>query len=425
MSVGVGDVVLGRWRIMARLGGGGMGDVWRIEDIDSPINCALKTIKGQMTAEDRKRFEREAIVMSHIHHERAVGLHQVGLLDDGTPCIVMDLVDGESLENRLQRQGPQPWRYAIAVVTDTLEALSAAHQINIVHRDIKPANILVERQEPHRCRLADFGIARALDTSVGKITATGVIAGTVDYMSPEHLQGRELSGRTDIYALGLVLWEMLEGRLPFPEHTGVTRALQRCDPPPPSLPAMSAPPPASLNGALFAMLDRQPNRRPDAQECLALLRTVLTDSSEHVAHQNTQVLGSVSAHLQTAKRVLPDVESQTGTERAVPISSDSVGSQLFVAKLPPSRIAMPAERRWLSTLVQPALAYSIGPYWFAVIDAHLLASVGERITLRYGASIPLWSEALTEPFAMTGAAALGGGALPAPLTRAMADLSRR
>lgn len=412
-SVSVGDVVLGRWRIVGRLGGGGMGDVWKIEALDSPITAALKTIKGVLNDEDRRRFIREAKVMADIQHPSVVGLHEVGVLDDGSPCIVMDLVDGESLQGRLERVHAFPVRVAVAMMQDVLAALGAAHARNIVHRDVKPANILVERAAPHRCRLADFGIARVFDNSMTRITATGIVSGTVDYMSPEHLQGHELSGKADIYSAGLVLWQALSGALPFHELNGVTRALRRCttDVQAPQPPRGFPDIPITVVRTVLSMLARDPRQRPDATEAVSLLNekrgaTLLMPGMAWSAPTETHVA----------------VVSPQAVAQDADVVGD--GATLVVARLPPSRLAMPSERRWLAALAVPQSGYSIGGFWFCQVSALRAVTMANELFGRYGTAVQVTSEPLAERIQLTGAAAIGGGPLPAALTRAMELLSR-
>lgn len=206
---------LGQFDVMRVIGRGGMGVV--LEAFDSRLhrNVAVKVLDPELADDDlsRQRFCREARAAASITHENVVAVHQVEKAGDGgLPYIVMQLVNGESLDERLQRESPLPLGEIVRIGMQAAHGLEAAHAQGLIHRDIKPGNILLE--PPHdRVKLTDFGLARITDGA--KLTQTGFVSGTPLYMSPEQARGEEIDHRSDLFSLGVVLYEMCTGRPPF------------------------------------------------------------------------------------------------------------------------------------------------------------------------------------------------------------------
>ncbi len=207
-------VRLGHYRIISQIGRGGMGDVYRGYDETLQRDVAIKVLPAQLArdADFVRRFRAEATAAASIAHPNVVPIYFIGE-DAGHHFFVMQYVDGESLAERLGRQGRFPMDEALQLVDQCLAGLQAAHARGLIHRDIKPGNILLER-ESGRAMLVDFGLVRRLDDS-DRMTATGVIMGTVDYISPEQARGRKVDARADIYSLGVLLYQLLAGRMPF------------------------------------------------------------------------------------------------------------------------------------------------------------------------------------------------------------------
>ena len=210
---------LGRYEILSLIGVGGMGEVYKARDTRLNRIVALKRLTAHVAAnhESRKRFEREALATSTLNHPHICTLHDVGE-HEGTEFLVMELVEGETLAARLQR-GALPMSEALRSAAQVTEALAAAHRHGIVHRDLKPANIMLTA---HGVKLLDFGLAALrpppglIDGGLDKVSsAAGTILGTLQYMSPEQIQAKPIDGRSDIFAVGAVLYEMLTGRKAF------------------------------------------------------------------------------------------------------------------------------------------------------------------------------------------------------------------
>jgi tetratricopeptide (TPR) repeat protein len=227
-----GEVVGGRYRILRLLGMGGMGVVYQAHDIELDIDIALKLLRPELASRPDafERFRQELLLARQVSSPHVVRIHD--LVKHGQAWLIsMDFVDGESLEHLLDKQGALPPERAIGMLRQLAQGLAAAHHRGVVHRDLKPANILVNHNGD--AAITDFGVARSAGNT--GITASGVIIGTPEYLSPEQARAEPLDGRSDLYALGLIFHEMLTATLPFRGGTPAEMLAQRIvrDPPPP------------------------------------------------------------------------------------------------------------------------------------------------------------------------------------------------
>jgi len=209
---------LGGYRILRILGEGGMGIVFEAQDLTLARHVAIKVLRpGEITPDQRKRFLQEAQLAASISSDRIVTVHRVGE-DNGAMFIVMELLNGESLESRLKEERSLPVAEALRITREVAEGLAAAHDKQLVHRDIKPANVWLEAKRPddsaQRVKLLDFGVARPMAVHE-HLTQSGNIVGTPCYMSPEQACGSEIDQRSDLFSLGCLLYAMLTGRSPF------------------------------------------------------------------------------------------------------------------------------------------------------------------------------------------------------------------
>jgi serine/threonine protein kinase len=260
---------LGHYRIMEQIGSGGMGDVYRgyDESLDRPV--AIKVLPPQLArnADFVRRFHAEATAAASIAHPNVVPIYSIGE-DVGHHYFAMQYVAGESLAERLHRQGHFPVDQALELVGQCLAGLQAAHSRGLIHRDVKPGNILIE-QQTGRAMLVDFGLVRRLDESA-RMTATGVLMGTVDYIAPEQARGRSVDARADIYSLGVLCYQVLSGHLPFIAESPTAMVFQHAyEPPFPLEEAMPGLPPPVVQ-IVGRMMAKDPDQRyPDCAAVLA------------------------------------------------------------------------------------------------------------------------------------------------------------
>jgi serine/threonine-protein kinase len=216
----IGSVVAERYHVMKKLGEGGMGQVYLAEHVKMGRKSALKVMHPGMVkdVDAISRFNREASNASRISHPNVAAVYDFGETSDGLIFLAMEFVDGPPLTKVIEQAGALPAKRAAEIVRQTADALAVAHDLGIVHRDLKPDNIMIAktRDGGDLVKVVDFGIAKAGNSGAQKVTKTGLVVGTPEYMSPEQLAGDTLDGRSDIYSLALVAFNMLTGRLPFP-----------------------------------------------------------------------------------------------------------------------------------------------------------------------------------------------------------------
>jgi serine/threonine protein kinase len=216
----LGRVLGGRYRLLERLGQGGMGTVYRATHtlMDKPV--AVKILRAELATDSEAvaRFHREARSASRLDHDHCIRVTDFGQSDDGLLFLVMELLDGHSLSH-ITRRGPVPASHAAAIGLAIAEALAHAHENGIIHRDLKPDNVFLARRAKGReiLKVLDFGLAKlASDSALGpSITRDGTVFGTPEYMAPEQAEGEKLDGRTDVYALGVILYQLVCGEVPF------------------------------------------------------------------------------------------------------------------------------------------------------------------------------------------------------------------
>ena len=215
-----GTMLASRYRIIRRLGQGGMGDVYLAEHVDIEREVAIKILatRAKKRGANVERFMQEARSASRIRHKNIVDITDFGYTERGIPFYVMEYLEGVNLDMAIKRGGPMKWPRAKAIMMQILDALQAAHAAGIIHRDMKPENcfILLDEAGEEVAKLLDFGIAKfEEEEEENRLTQTGVIIGTADYMSPEQARSMKLDVRTDIYSSGIILFEMLTGKVPF------------------------------------------------------------------------------------------------------------------------------------------------------------------------------------------------------------------
>ena len=228
----VGQVIAERYHIKKKLGEGGMGQVYLAEHVKMGRRCAVKIMSAALLNDPEavSRFNREAANASRISHANVCAIYDFGETSDGLIYLAMEFVEGRSLTDLLRETGPLPLPRAGGILAQAADALQAAHDLGIVHRDLKPDNIMVTTARGRDVvKVVDFGIAKATgtDSRSQKVTRTGLVVGTPEYMSPEQLTGDPLDARSDIYSLGLVFYRMLTGVLPFKSESAQETMIKR------------------------------------------------------------------------------------------------------------------------------------------------------------------------------------------------------
>jgi serine/threonine-protein kinase len=263
---------LGRYEILGKLGSGGMGTVYAARETEGGHRVALKVLGSTIVDDPEKfrRFEQEVVALSRLDHPHVVKLLGPLERDGSSVFFAMELVEGETLAARLRKDGPLPVPAALSIARSLLAALGAAHGAGVVHRDVKPSNILLTATG---VKITDFGLARMEDLS--RLTTTGQLMGTLDYMSPEQCEGRRIDLRTDLYSLGIVLYEMLAGLPPFRRESPGATLKGHLHDEPPSLDTIRSDLPPRLSEIVGKLLVKRPEDRiPDAASALAALDSV-------------------------------------------------------------------------------------------------------------------------------------------------------
>jgi len=262
-ELATGATFAGRYQVIEELGKGGMGRVYKVFDTDIKEKVALKLLKPEIAADSEtiERFSNEIKLARKIRHKNVCGMFDLGKAG-GTLYLTMEFVPGEDLKRLIRRMGQFPTGKAVSVAEQISEGLSAAHDLGIVHRDLKPSNIMVD--EEGNARIMDFGIARSLQEK--RITGAGVMIGTPEYMSPEQVEGKDIDQRSDIYSLGIILYEMLAGRVPFEGETPLSIAHKHKYDPPADPRKLNAQVPEDLSRLILRCLEKDKGKRYQTAE---------------------------------------------------------------------------------------------------------------------------------------------------------------
>jgi len=262
-----GQILDTRYQVTKKLGEGGMSYVYLAREVASGAEVAIKVLSPKL-ATDRssvERLRREAGLAMRLDHANVCRILRLGESEDGLIYLVMPFLDGELLSDREVRGGPMELGTGIDVLRQVCTGLHHAHELQIVHRDLKPENIMLVPEDGgrHRAVVMDFGLAkeRRADPAIAKLTATGIILGTPEFMSPEQIRGRPLDARSDIYALGIVGFEMFTGRLPFQGRNAQEMMIARLRDQPLPLRQLRPDLPANLDKALGRALQANPDAR--------------------------------------------------------------------------------------------------------------------------------------------------------------------
>jgi serine/threonine protein kinase len=344
--LGADTVLDGRYRLLTRIAVGGQGEVWRAEDTSLGRPAAVKVLRAEYAgnAEFRARFRREAQHTAGLSHPGVARVFDYNEgRDDIPPYLVMEYVDGESLATTIAREAPMSAGRVLDVIVAAASALAAAHAAGLVHRDVKPGNLLLGRDGS--IKIVDFGIARAVDAI--PLTRTGTLMGTPLYLAPEQAAGSPATGSSDLYALGVIAYEMLTGRPPY-EGPATAVLLAHRDSPLPPLPS-SVPP--GLGGLVRALTAKDPAARPE----------------------NAAAVAERATRLRTAPAGGVPLDAVTPLDQPIPEPRNATRVLALPAPVPWRRRILPYV---LGGLAVAVLAGVVG--WFARPAPHRPATVRHR-----------------------------------------------
>jgi serine/threonine-protein kinase len=289
----IGNLLRGRYRLEERIGSGGMSTVYRAFDETLERWVAIKVLHQTMEDDpvQLERFRREARTVARLSHPHVVTVIDAGE-DDGHPFIVFEYVDGDTLKGLIKRTGPLPVVEAVAYAIEIGRGLMAAHTERLVHRDVKPQNVLIDPDG--RAKVTDFGISRSLDAD--GLTATGRVLGTTDYVAPEQALGEEVTEQSDVYSLGICLFEMLTGTVPFTAESQVGVAMKHVRDPLPDVQSLRP----EMSAALAAVVERSTakerrNRYADASEMVDDLEQALAIEAARAGATNGEATSILRA----------------------------------------------------------------------------------------------------------------------------------
>jgi eukaryotic-like serine/threonine-protein kinase len=274
-GVAPGSVVAGKYRIDSLIGAGSTGTVYRATHVilGHPVAVKILRTSATTTPEQRARFQREGVAACRIKHPNAVAVIDFGVTPDGITYLVMELLEGHALADALTASGPLAPARCLEIVLPVCAVLAEAHRLGIIHRDLKPANVFLHQtRQGEVVKVVDFGIAKMLDdatqTAEEHPTLIGHVLGTPAYMAPERLQNLPYDGRADVYSLGVMLYQMLGGRLPFeaPDNDPLKVGLMQINEPPPPLRAWNPQVPAAVEAVILNALAKNPAHRLDAAD---------------------------------------------------------------------------------------------------------------------------------------------------------------
>lgn len=299
-----------KYRIDGLIGAGGMGTVYRATRLLIGDEVAIKILhRDHADAHSSERFRREAQAAARLKHPNAVSIYDFGISTDGLQYLVMEFVEGESLRERLTH-GPLDLATTAEVISQMCAALDEAHRRQIIHRDVKPDNIILHSSAAGlRVKVLDFGIAKLRDETASHLTQTGSVMGTPHYMSPEQCLGEELDPRADIYSVGIVLYEMLCGRVPFNSPVSTAVVVQHVSQAPPSLRSINPAVPEAVEEVVLHAIQKQRNDRPSnavtlAQELVVALggRHVPASDYASIPHAGSSVTWKREINEDTVER---------------------------------------------------------------------------------------------------------------------------
>ena len=305
-----GEIIADRYRIVSEIGRGAMGVVYRAEHVQISKVMAIKLLHRDLeeNPENAARFQREAEAASRLNHPNTVHVFDFGRTKSGSLYLAMEYVDGDDLGKLIDREGAMPFGRVAYVCAQVAGSVADAHAAGVIHRDLKPENIVIAKgRDGDTPKVLDFGLAKLFEGPIGtQITSSGTIVGTPYYMSPEQIQGHELDPRSDIYAMGAIMYECVAGQPPFdaPNSVGVLSKHLSEDPTPPSLRSPLSVP-AEADEIILRCLEKEPDRRFQTAE---ELRLALIDYLKTVGSEDWRMTAAGNAASKSGARRVDDLE---------------------------------------------------------------------------------------------------------------------
>ena len=329
----IGKTVATKYLVEQMIGEGGMGKVYKAIQLalDKPV--VLKVLRQALLSDERtvKRFQREAKAASRLNHPNSISVLDFGQADDGAMYIAMEYVQGKDLHHILSREWPLPESRVIRLVSQVLSALADAHSAGVIHRDLKPENIMVEqrRGEADFVKVLDFGIAKIVDGSIDDdgpaLTRAGFVCGTPEYMSPEQARGAQLDHRSDLYAVGVIIYQLMCGMLPFDSDSAVGFATKHLTeiPPPPTKRRPDARVSPAMERLIMKALAKNPDDRPQtAEQFRAELMAIEKERRANVGTASRRHASSAPGLAAVPRKVTPIDQQETRVNPPSPWASN-------------------------------------------------------------------------------------------------------
>jgi len=325
-EVGTGSVLADRYRLESVVGAGAFGAVYRATHLELETTVAVKLLQSAVETGDEAvtRFRREGISACRVKHPNAVQVFDFGVAPNGTAYLVMEMLEGRSLQDELELYEATTPKRCAQLLLPVCDVLGMAHEQGIIHRDIKPSNIFIsETPQGEVIKVLDFGIAKIAGSGAmaKSLTLAGTILGTPVFMAPERFQGLPYDGRSDVYSVGVMLYELLEGQLPFPSDTdAMVVAMAHVKDPPPPLSRCHPDVRLEMQGIVQVALEKRPERRPDAPTLGKLIGDAVQRLGD--AADNGPEAGGALEDLPSISRAIGDLRFPSGASSPAPTLAD-------------------------------------------------------------------------------------------------------
>jgi len=384
----IGQVLAGKYKVEALIGEGGMGKVFRARQtvLDKPV--VLKVLRSSLLSDERTvaRFQREAKAASRLNHPNSISILDFGQdARSGALYIAMEYVNGKDLHQVLSRDWPLPEARVIKIVVQVLSALADAHGAGVIHRDLKPENIMVEnRRGEDLVKVLDFGIAKIQDASGEEgpaLTRAGFVCGTPEYMSPEQARGGPIDSRSDLYAVGVILYQLTTGVLPFESDSAVGFATKHltAEPPPPSRRRPDARISPGLERIILKALAKDPNDRPQTADAF---RAELTGLAEPRGRHHAPPVRRSAVPVTPARKGTPEEQAETKVDAPPARRKANSGAEASMVTVASTAVTDPAGRgKDLMTRVEsvatPVKLVTVGLVVVGALAAYLVMGPSE------------------------------------------------